>query len=97
MIPMGIYEIRSSSNLSVDKIYSVVALRKSVFFSLINNVLPYNRVCDKEELVSSSHLESVFFKVLRRVHRSLNVGKRTRKCVLNSISKPQLQIGFKQS
>ena len=51
-------------------------LRMPVFFSLSNNVLPYNRVCDKEDLVNSSNLQSILFKVLRRVHRSsLNVGQ----------------------
>ena len=67
-----------------------------VFFSLSNNVLPYKRVCDKEDLVNSSNLQSILFKVLRRVyHSSLNVGQWRRK--VDSISKPQLQIGFKQS
>ena len=40
MIPMEIYKIRGSSNLFVDKMHSIVALRKSAFFSLSNNVLP---------------------------------------------------------
>ena len=70
----------------------------SVFFSLSNNVLPYNRGCDKEDLVNSSSLQSVLFKVFRRVyHSSLNEGQWRRKCDVDSISKPQLQIGFKQS
>ena len=73
---METYQIRGFSNLSVDKIYSIVVLRMRVFFSLSNNVLPYNRVCDKENLVNSSNLQSILFKVLRRVHRSsLNVGQ----------------------
>ena len=85
-------------NLSVDKIYSVVALRMRVFFSLSNNLLPYKRVCDKEDSVNSSNVQSILFKVLRRVYRSsLNVGQWRRKCEVDSISKPQLQIGFKQS
>ena len=76
MIPMETYRIRGFSNLSVDKIYSIVVLRMRVFFSLSNNVLPYNRFCDKEDLVNSSNLQSILFKVLRRVHRSsLNVGQ----------------------
>ena len=67
-----------------------------VFFSLSNNVLPYKRVCDKEDLVNSINVRSILFKVLRRVyHSSLNVGQWRRK--VDSISKPQLQIGFKQS
>ena len=82
----------------MDKTYSVVALRMSVFFVLSNNVLPYNRVCDKEDLVNSSNLQSILFTVLRRVyHSSLHVGQWRRKCEVDSISKSQLQIGFKQS
>ena len=81
--------LRGSTNLSVDKIYSIIALRMSVFFSLANNVLSYNIV---------ANLQSILFKVLRKVYRSsLNLGQRRRKCEVDSISKPQLQIGFKQS
>ena len=69
-----------------------------VFFSLSNNVLPYKRVCDKDNLVNSSNVGLILFKVLRRVyHSSLNVGQWRRKCEVDSIAKPQLQIGFKQS
>ena len=68
-------------DLSVDKIYSIVALRMRVFFSLSNNVLPYKRVCDKEDLVNSINVRSILFKMLRRVFRSsLNVGQWRRKC-----------------
>ena len=55
MTAVKIYQIRCSSNLSLDKIYSIVVLRMSVFFSLLN-VLPCNRVCDKEKFVNSSIL-----------------------------------------
>ena len=49
-----------------------------MFFSLSNNVLPYKRVCNKEDLVNSSNVGSVLFKVLRRVYRSsLIVGQWT--------------------
>ena len=49
-------------------------------------------------LVNSSNLQSILFKVLRRVcWSSLNVGQWRRKCEVDLISKPQLQIGFKQS
>ena len=69
----------------------------SVFF-LSNNVLPYNRVCDKKDLVNSSNLQSTLFKVLRRVdHSPLNKGQWRKKCDADSISKPELQIEFKQS
>ena len=56
MIPMEIYQIRGSLNLSVDKVYSIVALRMSVFSSLSNNVFLYKRVCDKEDLVNFNNL-----------------------------------------
>ena len=82
----------------MDKICSFVKLRMNVFFSLLNNVLPFNRVCDKEDLVNSSNLQSVLFNVFRSVYcSSLNIGQRRSKCEVDSISKPQLQIGFKQS
>ena len=69
-----------------------------MFFSLLNNVLPFNRVCDKEDLVNSSSLQSILFKVLRGVyHSSLNVGQWRSKCEVDLTSKPQLKIGFKQS
>ena len=56
-------------------------LRMHVFFSLSNNVLPYKRVCDKEDLVNSSNVGSLLFNVLRKVYRSsLNVGQWKRKC-----------------
>ena len=96
MIPMEIQQIRGSSNLSVNKIYSIVALRMSVFISLSNNVMAYNRVFDKEDFVNSSNLRSISFKVLGRVDSSsLNEGHLRRKCEVDLISKPQLQIGFK--
>ena len=82
----------------MDKIYSTVALRMSVFFSLLNIMLSCNRVCDKEDFVNSSNLQSVLFKVLRKVGRSsLNEGQWRGKCEVDMISKPYLQIGFKQS
>ena len=98
MTAVKIYQIRCSSNLSLDKIYSIVVLRMSVFFSLLN-VLPCNRVCDKEKFVNSSILQSILFKVLiRRVYlSSLCTGECRRKCEIYSIFKPQLQTGFKKS
>ena len=96
MIPMEIQQIRGSSNLSVNKIYSIVALRMSVFISLSNNVISYNRAFDKEDFVNSSNLQSISFKVLGRVDSSsLNEGHLRRKYEVDSIFKPQLQIGFK--
>ena len=56
-------------------------------------MLAFSKVCDKEEFVNSNNLQSVLFKVLRRVCLSLlNVGHWRRKCEVDSISKPQLQI-----
>ena len=58
-----------------------------VFFSLSNNVLPCKRVCDKEDLVNSSNVGSILFKVLKRVYRSsLNVGQWIRKCAIDELS-----------
>ena len=52
----------------------------------------------KEDLVNSSNLQSILFKALRRVDRSsLNVGQWRGKREADLISKPQLEIGFKQS
>ena len=69
-----------------------------VFFSLSNNLLPYKKVCDKGGSVNSSNMQSILFKVLRRVNcSSLNVGQWRKKCEVDSISKPQLQMGFKKS
>ena len=43
--------------------------------------MSYNRVCDKEEIVNSSNLQLILFKVLKRVyHSSLNLGQLKRKC-----------------
>ena len=68
------------------------------FLCWSNNVLSYNRVCEKEDLVNSSNFQSILFWVLRRVYRSsLNAGQWRRKCEVDSMSKPQLQTGFKQS
>ena len=70
----------------------------SAFFILSNNVLPYNRVCDKEEFFNSSNLQPILFKVLRSVYlSSLNARQWRRKGQVDSKSKPQLQIRFKQS
>ena len=53
-------------------------------------------VCDKEEFVNSNNLQSILCKVLRNVYLSLlNIRQWRRKHKVDSISKPQLQIGFK--
>ena len=43
----------------------MVPLKTTVFSSLQNNPQPYKRVCDKEELVNSSILLTILFKVLK--------------------------------
>ena len=82
----------------MDKVHSIVALRMSVFFSLSKNILPCKRVCDRGDLVHFKNLQLILFKMLRRVYRPLfNVGQWRRKCEVNSIYKPQLQIEYKKS
>ena len=72
----GFFFLKSgSSNLSVDKTKSMVALRTSVFVSVSNKVRPY-----KKESVDSNILQSILFEVLRRVCLlSLNIGQWRRK------------------
>ena len=53
----------------------MVALRTSVFVSESNEVEPNKRVCVKYESLNSNSLESMLFKVLRRV--SLTMKYRT--------------------
>ena len=78
----GFFFLKSgSSNLSVDKTKSMVALRTSVFVSVSNKVQPY-----KKESVDSNILQSILFEVLRRVCLlSLNIGQWRRKWEFNSI------------
>ena len=67
----------------------MVALRASVFASESNEVEPNKRVCVKWESVDSNILESVLFKVLRRLFRL------SWKWEVGSILEPQLQSVFK--
>ena len=62
-----LFKKRGCSNLSVDKISSMVALRTSVFVSESNEVEPNKKVCVEKESLDSNILESMLFKVLRRV------------------------------
>ena len=51
-----------------------------------------------EFMINKINLQSILFKVFRRVDRSsLNEGQWRQKYEVDSISKPQLHIGFKQS
>ena len=87
-----------SSNLLVERIYSIVALRTFVLASVSNELLPKRRVLIKTGSQRSKRLLSVFSMVLRRVRLSVvYMGQWRRKCTFDSISKPQLQNGFKES
>ena len=75
----------------------MVALRTSAFVSESNEREPNKRVCVKQESLDSNILESMLFKVLRRVCLlSWNIGQWRRKWEVDSILEPQLQSGFKQ-
>ena len=87
-----------SSNLLVERIYSIAAFRTFVLVFVSNELLPKRRVLIKTGSQRSTRLLSVFTRVLRRVRLSITyVEKRRRKCAVDSISKPQLQNGFKES
>ena len=63
-----------------------------------NELLPKRRVFIKTGSERSRRLLSIFSMVLRRVHLSvIYVGQWRRKCLADSISKPQLQNVFKES
>ena len=87
-----------SSNLLVEIIYSVVALRTFVLAFVSNELLPKRRVLVKTGSQRCRRLLSMFFMVLRRVCLSvIYMGQWRRKCAVDSITKPQLQNGFKES
>ena len=80
----------------MDKIHSMVVFRIRMFVSISNDVLLNDDVYVKEESVNSNILQSVSFKVLRRVCLlSLNMGLRRRLAEINSTSETQLQNEFK--
>ena len=75
----------------------MVALRTSVFVSESNEVEPNKKVCVEKESLDSNILESMLFKVLRRVCLlSWNIRQWRRKWEVDSILGPQLQGVFKQ-
>ena len=91
------YWKNGSSNLLVERTYSVVALRTFVLASVSNELLPKRRVLIKTGSQRSRRLLSMFTRVLRRVRLSIiYVGQWRRKCAVDSISKQQLQNGFKE-
>ena len=85
-----------SSNLLVKRIYSIVALRTFVLASVSNELLP-KRVLIKTGSQRSRRLLSMFTRALRRVRLSIIYVGQWRRCAVDSISKQQLQNGFKKS
>ena len=61
----------SSSNLLVDRTYSIVALRSFVLAFVSNTLLPKGRVFIKTGSQRSRRLLLMFSMVLRRVHLSV--------------------------
>ena len=87
-----------SSNLLVERTYSKVALRTFVLASGSTELLPKRTVFIGTSSQRSSRLLSMFSMALRRVHLSVvYMGQWRRKWAVDSISKPQLQNGFKES
>ena len=86
-----------STNLLVERIYLLVALRTFVLASVSNELLPKRRVLIKTGSQRSTRLLSMFTRVLTRVRLSIIYVGQWRKCAVDSISKPQLQNGFKES
>ena len=79
-------------------IYSIVALRTFVLAFVTNELLPKRRALIETGSQRCRRLSSMFSMVLRRVCLSVtNIGQWRRKCAVDSLSKPQLQNGFKES
>ena len=73
-------------------------MRTFVLVFVSNELLPKRRVLIKTGSQRSRRLLSVFSMVLRRARLSvIYVGQGRNKCVVDSISKPQVQSGFKES
>ena len=87
-----------SSNLLVEITYSIVALRTFVLAFVSNELLPKRRVLIKTGSQRCRKLLSMFFMMLRRVCCSvIYMGQWRKKSAVDSISKTQLQNGFKES
>ena len=72
-------------------------LRTCAFVSVSNKLLPYNRDFVKKESIDYDILESMLFKVIRRLRlSSLNIGQQRRKWEVGSILEPQLMSRFTQ-
>ena len=73
-------------------------MRTFVLASVSNELLPKRRILIKTGSQRSRRLLLVFPMVLRRVRLSvIYMGQWRKKCAVDSISKPQLQNGFKES
>ena len=68
-----------------------------VLASVSNELLPKRRVLIKTGSQRSRRLLSMFTRVLRRVRLSIIYVGQWRRCAVDSISKQQLQNGFKKS
>ena len=87
-----------SSNLLVEIIYSIVALRTFVLAFVSNEFLPKSRVLIKTGSQRCKIFLLMFFMLLRRVGLSvIYMEQWRRKYAVDSIPKPQLQNGFKES
>ena len=87
-----------SSNLLVERFYLIAALRTFVLASVSNELQPKRRVLIKTGSQRSRRLLSICPIVLRRVRLSIiYMGQWRRKCAVDSISKLQLQNGFRGS
>ena len=87
-----------SSNLLIERIYSIVALRTFVLASVSKELQPKRRILIKTGSHRCRRFLSMFTRALRRVRLSIiYVVQWSRKCAVDSISKPQLQNSFKES
>ena len=85
-----------SSNVLVERIYSIVALRTFVLVSVSNDLLLKRRVLIKTGSQRSRRLLPMFTRVLRRVRPSIiYVGQWKRKCIVDSIFKHNYRTGLK--
>ena len=88
------YWKNGSSNILVERIYSIAALRTFVLASVSNELQPKRCVLVKTGSQRSRRLLSMFTIVLRRIRLSvIYVGQWRRKCEVDSIPKPPLQNG----
>ena len=93
-----IHKSGSSNLLVVDNTKSTVKLIIFVFSFALKVVLPNSKICVSEKSVLSSSVWSMLTKLFRSVRRSLLCkGQWRKKWIADSISLPQLHIGFSVS